>query len=214
MAEEWVDHSLEMARDAKAKQEAAERAHSNTDKKLKQTIAQLAKVEKARRNVESFLKDYEKQAIDTLEAQKKAKNKMVLTVMKLNQANKQLEAKEKEKAEAEQAESDPGITKVVESLTAQLKHVTCTFCLKVWGQALNAVGVDIELELRAPNKVYYPPDLYLAPTPPQPLVDPSSALYSSLAQPNNTPSSTSAKGKDKKNASIGCARCRGRGGNS
>ena len=35
MAEEWVDHSLEMARDAKAKQEAAERAHSNTDKKLK-----------------------------------------------------------------------------------------------------------------------------------------------------------------------------------
>ena len=43
---------------------------------------------------------------------------MVLTVMKLNQANKQLKAKEKEKAEAEQSESDPGITKVVESLTA------------------------------------------------------------------------------------------------
>ena len=35
MAEEWVDHSLEMARDAKAKQEAAEKAHSNADKKLK-----------------------------------------------------------------------------------------------------------------------------------------------------------------------------------
>ena len=43
---------------------------------------------------------------------------MVLTMMKLNQANKQLEAKEKEKVEAEQAESDPSITKVVESLTA------------------------------------------------------------------------------------------------
>ena len=43
---------------------------------------------------------------------------MVLTMMKLNQANKQLEAKEKEKVEAEQAESDLGITKVVESLTA------------------------------------------------------------------------------------------------
>ena len=39
MAEEWVDHSLEMARDAKAKQEVVERAHSDVDKKLKETIA-------------------------------------------------------------------------------------------------------------------------------------------------------------------------------
>jgi len=39
MAEEWVDHSLEMARDAKAKQEVVEKAHSNSNKKLKETIA-------------------------------------------------------------------------------------------------------------------------------------------------------------------------------
>ena len=52
MAEEWVDHALDTVRDAKAKQEATEKAHSNADKKLKETIAQLAEVEKARRNVE------------------------------------------------------------------------------------------------------------------------------------------------------------------
>ena len=52
MAEEWVDHALDTVRDAKAKQEATEKAHSNEDKKLKETIAQLAEVEKARRNVE------------------------------------------------------------------------------------------------------------------------------------------------------------------
>ena len=52
MAEEWVDHALDTVRDAKAKQEATEKAHSNVDKKLKETIAQLAEVEKARRNVE------------------------------------------------------------------------------------------------------------------------------------------------------------------
>ena len=38
MAEEWVDHFLETVRDAKAKQEAAKRAHSDADKKLKETI--------------------------------------------------------------------------------------------------------------------------------------------------------------------------------
>ena len=68
MAEEWVDHSLEMARDAKANQEAVERAHSNTNKKLKETIAQLAGVEKARRNAKFALSSYERQVIDALEA--------------------------------------------------------------------------------------------------------------------------------------------------
>ena len=63
-----MDHSLEMARDAKAKQELAQRAHSDADKKLKETIAQLVEVKKARRNVKSTLKGYEKQAVDTLEA--------------------------------------------------------------------------------------------------------------------------------------------------
>ena len=38
LAEEWVDHSLDTARDAKAKQEAVEKAHSDANKKLKETI--------------------------------------------------------------------------------------------------------------------------------------------------------------------------------
>ena len=68
IAEEWVDHSLEMNRDVKAKQEAAERAHTDADKKLKETIAQLAEVEKACKNTEFALKGYEKQAAEALEA--------------------------------------------------------------------------------------------------------------------------------------------------
>ena len=36
MAKEWVDHSLEVARDANNKLEAIERAHA--DKKLKKTL--------------------------------------------------------------------------------------------------------------------------------------------------------------------------------
>ena len=49
MAEEWVDHSLDMARDAKNKLEATERANADTDKKLKETLSQIVKVEKAHR---------------------------------------------------------------------------------------------------------------------------------------------------------------------
>ena len=83
MAEEWVDHSLKMAKDAKANQKATERAYTDPNKKLKETIAQLAEVEKARNNVESALLSYEKQAVEALKAQRMAANKMALTVIEL-----------------------------------------------------------------------------------------------------------------------------------
>ena len=88
MAEEWVDHSLDMARDAKNKLEATERAHLDADKKLRKNLAQLAEVEKAHRNAEFALKGYEKQAVDALKAQKKAENKMALIVVELKQIKK------------------------------------------------------------------------------------------------------------------------------
>lgn len=72
---------MEVARDAKNKLEAIERAYA--DKKLKKTLTQLTEVEKARRNAESTFKGYKKQVTDTLEAQRKAKNQTVITVVEL-----------------------------------------------------------------------------------------------------------------------------------
>lgn len=72
---------------------------------------------------------------------------MALIVVELKQANKQLEINEKTKAEAEQAAYDAGMTKAAESLTTQLKDVAHAFCLEVWGQALNVIGVNTESEL-------------------------------------------------------------------
>ena len=83
-----MDHALDMARDAKARQEVAKRAHSDADKKLKETIAQLVKVEKARRNVESAISGYERQVAEALEAQRRVENKLALTVVELKPANK------------------------------------------------------------------------------------------------------------------------------
>lgn len=78
-------------------------------------------------------------------------------------------------AKAKQAAYDVGMTKTAKSLTTQLKDVARAFCLEVWGQALSAARVDTESELRAPDKVYYPPTLRPAPRSPQPPVDPSFA---------------------------------------
>ena len=122
---------------------------------------------------------------------------MDLIVVELKQTKKKLETKGAEMSKVEQAAYDVGIIKIAESLTVQLKNVALAFCLEVWGQALNATGVSTESKLRASNKVYYPPALHLAPTPPQPLANPSSAPPSSSNWPASTPSSTLAKGKEK-----------------
>lgn len=60
----------------------------------------------------------------------------------------EVEGKNAKKAKAKQAAYDAGMNKTTKSLVAKLRDITRTFCLKVWGEALNTVGVDANLELR------------------------------------------------------------------
>ena len=65
-------------------------------------------------------------------------------MVKAKQQQKQLEAKDAERAKVELDAYDAGMTKTTKSLTAQLWDVTQAFFLEVWGEALNAVGVSAE----------------------------------------------------------------------
>ena len=79
--------------------------------------------------------------------------------------------------------------------TAQLRDVARTFCAKVWSEALNITGVEVNFDLRGVDKVYYPPALRLtpsiAPSPPN--------LSSTSSVPKSTTTSTTKPtfGKDK-----------------
>lgn len=84
-------------------------------------------------------------------------------------------------AKAEQVAYDAGMTKTAQSLTTQLRDVARAFCLEVWGLALNVARIDIESELRASDKVYYPQALRLAPSSLQPPMHPNFAPISSSA---------------------------------
>ena len=77
------------------------------------------------------MSSYEKQAAKCLEAQKKAENKLALNMVELKQLHKYLDAKDDEKAKAEQAAYDAGMTKAVKRLTAQFRDVAQAFCLEV-----------------------------------------------------------------------------------
>lgn len=125
---------------------------------------------------------------DSLEAQKKVKNKMALAIVELKQTKKKLEAKEVEMSQAEQVAYKAGMTKATERLTTQLRDVAQAFCLEVWGQVLNVAGVDANSKLRAPEKVNYPPAPRLALTLPPPQAETGFVPPSSLDQPTFAPS--------------------------
>ena len=69
-----MDHALGQAHKAEGKLEAAEKAHVETEKRLKDTLLHLARVEKSRKNVESALAKFEKQAEEARASQKKAES--------------------------------------------------------------------------------------------------------------------------------------------
>ena len=58
------------------------------EKKLKDTLAQLTKAEKTQKNVEAALNSFEKQAAESLEAQRKVENKLALNMVELKQLQK------------------------------------------------------------------------------------------------------------------------------
>lgn len=62
VTEECVDHALGQALENEGKLETTEKAHSDFEKRLKDTLFHLAEVEKSRKNAESTLAGYEKQA--------------------------------------------------------------------------------------------------------------------------------------------------------
>lgn len=60
VAKEWVDHALSKTCKAKDKLESSEKAHADSEKRLKNTLFHLTEVEKSCKNVESSLFDFEK----------------------------------------------------------------------------------------------------------------------------------------------------------
>ena len=54
-------------------------------------------------------------------------------MVELKQLQKQLKAKDVEKAKVEQAAYDASMTKTAQSLTSQLRDIARAFCLEVWG---------------------------------------------------------------------------------
>ena len=161
IAEGWVDHTLSKSRETEGKLTHYKKALVDFENKLKQAIFHLAEVEKGCKNAKAALAGLEKQAEELRASLKKSETQLALAMEKTKQQQKLLEDKDAERAKAEQAAYDAGMTKTTQSLTTQLRDVARTFCVEVQSKALNIARVEADSDLRGANKVYYPSALRL-----------------------------------------------------
>ena len=161
IAEGQVDHTLSKSRKIEGKLTHSEKALVDFENKLKQAIFHLAEVEKGCKNAKATLAGLEKQAEELRASLKNSETQLALAMEKTKQQQKLLKDKDAERAKAEQAAYDAGMTKTTQSLTAQLRDVACTFCVKVQSKAFNIARVEADSNLRGANKVYYPSALRL-----------------------------------------------------
>ena len=83
-----MDQALDQAFKVEGRAKIGEKAHAKTSQKLKGTLTQLTEAKKSWKNAEVALSSFEKQATESLEAQKKAENKLALIVVALKQTQK------------------------------------------------------------------------------------------------------------------------------
>lgn len=100
---------MSKSREAEGKLAQFEKALAKVEKKYKDSL--LADIKKRRKNAEATLGRFERQTEDLQVSLKKAETQLALAIEQTKLQQKQLEAKDAEKAQAEQATYDAGMTK-------------------------------------------------------------------------------------------------------
>lgn len=183
VAKEQVDHALSKSRDAKTKRAVVDKALDEAEKWYKESLFHLAEAEKGCKSAKAALGRAEKQVEELRIQLRKTDEQFTSAQEQVKLQLKELEAKDAEKAKAEQAAYDVRMTKTTQSLAAQLRDIARAFCLEVWGEALNVTRVNANSELRGPSNIYYLPALHVAPSPSPPMFD--STLPSSVPPPSD-----------------------------
>ena len=97
-------------------------------------------------------------------------------------------------AQAEQSSYDIGVKETEDTLRAQVIGVCQGYCLEVWTEALNLVGVGASLDLRKTENIFYPPALQIvAPPTSQATTAPKVPTTAQLAGKAPTTASSTAK---------------------
>lgn len=113
----------------KTKRVAVDKALDEAEKWYKESLFHLVEAEKGCKSAKAALGRAKKQVEELRVQLRKTDKQFTSTQEQVKLQLKELEAKDAEKAKAEQAAYDVGMTKTTQSLATQLQDITLAFCL-------------------------------------------------------------------------------------
>ena len=133
-----MDHALYKFEEEESRYIATTKAQAEAEKKYKESLFRLAEVERGRKSAEAAQGVGERQAEEQRIQLRLAEEELALAKEKIELQWKELEGKEVELSNAEQAAYELGQKETLASITLQIKDLGREFCLQVWIEALNA----------------------------------------------------------------------------
>ena len=133
-----MDHALYKFKEEESRYIATTKAQAEAEKKYKESLFRLAEVERGRKSAEAAQGVGERQAEEQRIQLRLAEEELALAKEKIELQWKELEGKEVELSNAEQAAYELGQKETLASITLQIKDLGREFCLQVWIEALNA----------------------------------------------------------------------------
>ena len=133
-----MDHALYKFEEKESRYIATTKAQAEAEKKYKESLFRLAEVKRGRKSAEVAQGVVERQAEEQRIQLRLAEEELALAKEKIELQWKELEGKEVELSNAEQAAYELGQKETLASITLQIKDLGREFCLQVWIEALNA----------------------------------------------------------------------------
>ena len=135
---------------------AAVKAFKLAEKKSQNLNAKLVEADWDKKSAKATLDGVERQVEAQHKQLRQAEDELSVAKSQFKVLTKKLEEAEKAKEQAEQYGYDIGVVETEEALKVEVLEVCRFYCLQVWNEALDQVGVEASSTLRRVENVYYP----------------------------------------------------------
>jgi len=138
---------------------AAIKAFTLAEQRIKDLNTKLTEAVREKKSVKAALEGAKRQAKTQRQQLCLTEDQLTVAKEQIGALKKKLEMVEEATAKAKQEGYEVRVAETEKNLRAQVIGLCRGYCLQVWNEALNQVGVDTSSTLRRAENAFYPPTL-------------------------------------------------------
>ena len=132
-------------------------AFNVVEKKIQELTTKLNEADRDKKSTKAALQGAERQVESQCKQLCQVEDQLFVAKRLITGLKKKLEKAKKAKDQAKQDGYNVGVAETEEALRVEVSKVCRKYCLQVWNEALNQVGIEASSIFRRAKNVYYPP---------------------------------------------------------